>query len=287
MPQENPVGLKFYPATNGDGINTDLRLYEWGPSNGERVTFQAGGNVGIGTLDPLSRLHIMTPMPEDGLILDRESGVDMSSKIFFAQQAVPKFSMGTDLNVDNTKNFFIRDEDTSQSRFFINSTGSIGMGTTTPVAPLTVMGTGQSPSIPGVSSTGLLRLAISTNEGLDMGKISGSPYAAWIQSGYNGSTADPLALQPSGGFVGIGVTNPAYKLDVNGTIRGFGITDTSDVRFKKDIILLNESLDKILKIEGVSYYWKDTKHSRKQQIGLIAQEVEKQYPELVKLIQRE
>ncbi len=44
---------------------------------------------------------------------------------------------------------------------------------------------------------------------------------------------------------------------------------------------LSNALSNITKLQGVSYYWKSDKLNAKPQIGLIAQEVEKVYPELV------
>jgi len=88
------------------------------------------------------------------------------------------------------------------------------------------------------------------------------------------------------GKVGIGDTSPSYKLDVNGTIRGYGITDSSDVRLKKNITTLDSALDKITQLRGVSYDWRTDEYpeldlSTSTQIGIIAQELELQYPELV------
>jgi len=41
-------------------------------------------------------------------------------------------------------------------------------------------------------------------------------------------------------------------------------------------------LDKVLRLQSVSYYWKNQKdHGRGQQLGFIAQDMEKIYPELV------
>ncbi len=63
-------------------------------------------------------------------------------------------------------------------------------------------------------------------------------------------------------------------------------TYTSDVRFKKNILPLQNSLANILKINGVSYDWrkddfKDRNFMDKKQIGLIAQEIEKIFPGMV------
>ncbi|MDZ7832992.1 MAG: tail fiber domain-containing protein [Desulfobacterales bacterium] len=61
----------------------------------------------------------------------------------------------------------------------------------------------------------------------------------------------------------------------------------SDVRMKKDIQPLESCLNKVSMLAGVSFDWKTEEYSgmgfsNKRQIGLIAQEVEKVVPELVK-----
>jgi hypothetical protein len=90
----------------------------------------------------------------------------------------------------------------------------------------------------------------------------------------------------NGGNVGIGTTNPTVKLEVNGRLKTQGINELSDVRYKKDIQTLTNSLANIEKLRGVSYDWKQTEFPEKNfdakhQIGLIAQELELVFPELV------
>ncbi len=58
--------------------------------------------------------------------------------------------------------------------------------------------------------------------------------------------------------------------------------EKSDGRLKKDIKPLNHALDSILQLQGKTYRWKeDTTFANKADIGLVAQDVEKVFPELV------
>ncbi len=103
------------------------------------------------------------------------------------------------------------------------SAQNVGVGSTTPPSKFTVVGSPISPTIPGATSTGVFRVGISSNEGIDFGKMGSSPYSAWIQTGYNGIVMDPLAIQPLGGPVGMGTIAPhtSAVLDVTSTTKGF------------------------------------------------------------------
>ncbi|MBN8521739.1 MAG: tail fiber domain-containing protein [Alphaproteobacteria bacterium] len=59
--------------------------------------------------------------------------------------------------------------------------------------------------------------------------------------------------------------------------------DWSDIRLKEDIKPIDGALDKLLTLKGVSFEWKDEKRRKTdgKQIGLIAQDVEKVFPEVV------
>ena len=62
---------------------------------------------------------------------------------------------------------------------------------------------------------------------------------------------------------------------------------TSDVRYKKNIATLENPLDTILNLRGVTFdwnrgQWKERGFAEGRQIGFIAQEVEKVLPELVR-----
>ena len=87
------------------------------------------------------------------------------------------------------------------------------------------------------------------------------------------------------GDVGIGLTPLGVKLDVNGFIRGTNVSP-SDARFKTNVRPIGSALASVLALRGVRYDWNalGVQHGGTAgagQVGLIAQEVEKLYPELV------
>lgn len=101
------------------------------------------------------------------------------------------------------------------------------------------------------------------------------------------STAMPSIFVDQNGNVGIGANDPAgYMLHVNGAAYLSSYAG-SDLRLKKDIQPLDNALPLIQVLEAIRYSWKseefpDRNLDRGPQIGLIAQDVEKVLPELVK-----
>lgn len=84
------------------------------------------------------------------------------------------------------------------------------------------------------------------------------------------------------GRIGIG-KSPSYSLDTSGDIRANTTVYTSDARLKKDVSTLDNALELVTKLRGVHFRWIEPKSKSQKgiQTGLIAQEVEKIYPELV------
>jgi len=76
------------------------------------------------------------------------------------------------------------------------------------------------------------------------------------------------------------VTSGAYSGPVNRTADGTFTTATSDIRLKENIQTLEGGLEKVLRLRGVSFTWKD-KPGYGTRVGFIAQEVETVVPELV------
>jgi hypothetical protein len=81
-------------------------------------------------------------------------------------------------------------------------------------------------------------------------------------------------------FVGIGTTNlgDCGVLEVLGTVCATDFNSTSDKKLKTNIQIINNPLDKVLQLNGYTFNWKET---NKKSIGVIAQELEEIFPQLV------
>jgi hypothetical protein len=75
----------------------------------------------------------------------------------------------------------------------------------------------------------------------------------------------------------INLDGASGNINISGTL-----TQSSDERLKKDIKTIDGALNKTLDLRGVSYTWKDDAENENPQIGVIAQELEEIFPELVR-----
>ncbi|MFH1546415.1 MAG: tail fiber domain-containing protein, partial [Patescibacteria group bacterium] len=88
----------------------------------------------------------------------------------------------------------------------------------------------------------------------------------------------PKFIIDSNGNVGIGTTAPTQKLDVAGNVRATSFLYSSDASLKENVEIIPDALNKIERLEGVSFSWKE---NGQVGLGLIAQDVEAVFPELV------
>jgi hypothetical protein len=93
----------------------------------------------------------------------------------------------------------------------------------------------------------------------------------------------------SWGF-GTSTTSSGVAVYASGAIYATGnITAYSDGRKKDNVVVIKNALDGVLKLRGVTYTWNNKKESDigygKTEIGVIAQEVEKVFPEVVKYME--
>jgi hypothetical protein len=71
------------------------------------------------------------------------------------------------------------------------------------------------------------------------------------------------------------------SVDVYAELLADSFVSTSDKNLKKNIVELDNALENVEKMRGVYHDWIDEKQSQDKQIGVIAQEVQAVYPELV------
>jgi hypothetical protein len=108
-----------------------------------------------------------------------------------------------------------------------------------------------------------------------------------IGNGLNSVSKSDAFVVLKNGNVGIGTSSPSYKLTVSGTTWcTSGAWTGSDLRWKKNIIEINNVLSNLLTLKPVTYQWKidefpEMNFTNDVQIGLIAQDVEKIFPNLV------
>ncbi|MCC6761206.1 MAG: tail fiber domain-containing protein [Chitinophagaceae bacterium] len=105
---------------------------------------------------------------------------------------------------------------------------------------------------------------------------------------YDGPTnTNPLLIK--NGRIGIGNREPTTNaLEVNGNASKATAGDwlaNSDARLKKEITPLNNALEKLLQLKGVTYEWNDDKTGTKRpagkQMGFTAQNIQQVFPQLV------
>ena len=201
---------------------------------------------------------------------------------------------------------YINSSNVNSTKMSILSNGNVGIGTAAPNFNLDVRGT-----------TSLQYLYPNLDDGNPYRYIRfGSPSQFWAgfmwnnnSSGYgNGDdftiftyNSRDIVLTPGNGNVilgltsssqtAVGTTNPgSFKFYVNGTTGcSQGFWAGSDKRYKKDIKKIDGALEKIKAVDGFTYQFKReiindldfTQATESNQLGFLAQDLEKVFPELV------
>ncbi len=272
-------------------------------SNGNVVM---SGNVGIGTTTPSTPLHIRYVGASDNPIGFQDLGLLVSSN---DDDAVMQFNAGFTpqnyyIGIKNDK--FGIGRTTLGSDLTIDGTGNVGIGTTAPATKTEI----RADDVTTNAVTNVLKLVHGTTGTAADGIGTGIMFAAeglsdpyptgYIESrlvsvasgnsemGFKvlsgGNTYEWLTIKRTGN-VGIGTTAPGYKLQVGTSGDGTSAIANawnvfSDIRLKTNITPLTDILPKLNNINVVGFNWKDGA-DKKRQIGFIAQEVEKVFPELV------
>lgn len=259
--------------------------------------FTGNAQTGIGTTTPVTKLHVKS----NGATF-RLEGTDHTYMEFYPQGVSNRFGWfgypsanSVDLTISNqsaTGAFSINTN--SLERFRINSSGLVGIGNSAPISTLTVgNATG---TIPGEIT---LYPTTGSFEGgqINIKKSLVGSTVDWIIDQY-GTSASEARLRifntteangiiiKENGFIGMGTSNPTVRLQVAGDIIANSIAGSSDSRLKTNIIPIENPLQKVLKLRGVTFDWKTKEFpsrmfSENRALGFIAQEVEQVIPEVV------
>jgi hypothetical protein len=192
----------------------------------------------------------------------------------------------------------------SDSIVFNPGTNSLGIGSTQPTTRLDVIGDAKvSGALTATNLTVLDTLNVRGAIDLQDNDILRFGTSNDVRVFYDGtandleieleSAANQIAITDNGtykvvikkdGSVGIGTTNPTSKLYVvgdtyiSGILTATDINSASDIRLKTNIKSFENTLEKIVQINGVSFNWIE---NNAKSGGIIAQDVEKVFPELV------
>lgn len=299
--------------------------------NMERLRISSGGNIGIGTTNPGSKLHIkdgailfqgttssgvLTGQPTKLTYISEKGalrlGIDQSS--YWANDSIGNYSIATGRNTVASNNYAIA----MGSACRAIGEGSVAMGVETQALSNFAVAMGVNALAQNdaafalgynVSAKHYHTFAIGYYAETNAQKAyaigtyvrSNGDYAFAIGKGYDDSKRLTNTINNSLiiGFdsvptffvdknnVGIGTTSPTAKLQVNGNICYSGsISACSDSRYKKNIGPISNALAKVLQINGVYYDWKKEMFEErgfedKHQVGFIAQDLEKIFPEVV------
>ena len=214
----------------GDGSGWKMHFSRRsGSTNTDLLTLQDNGNVGIGITGPSVKLHVSGSAGELARFTDQSNGALGISLAYDSGSHTNAFVWnqynGGGSVTDSKINFGFGGNITTTAStnsgpvMTLQSNGNIGIGTTSPTAPLHVQFAGDKALKleTTTASTGVSRIQTigpGTQAQLSLEwreDISGG--MALIQTGKSNNSPNLGILS---GNVGIGTTTPGYKLDVNG-----------------------------------------------------------------------
>ena len=215
------IAYKFNSVNDGDfHFITDNN-----DSIDTKMIIKNAGNVGIGTTTPSAKLEILSDGSAAGgaeirLQHANNNTNDVVSTVNFANNvgSVAMIQGGT-TGANNTGyiSFFTDNAGTSSEKVRIRHDGHVGIGTDNPLEPLSIHGS--DPKIKLQDTDGTLQVGTITMAGglMNIQSRDNTSHGSIKFQGYNGTDGLEFARFISSGNFGIGTSNPAEKLHVQGT----------------------------------------------------------------------
>lgn len=262
------------------------------------VLVNASAQTGIGTTTPSVKLHVKS----NGPIL-RLEGSDHAYLELYPQGNTTRYGYMGFPSALSTQLTFMNQYSTgaiawgtnNTNRMFLTNDGKLVVGSSVAASTLTVGAADGS-----VAGELTLNPSSTLNEGgqINFKRSPSGSTADWIIDQYGTSSSDARlrvfnSIAETNGFsilengnIGMGTLIPTVRLQVNGDIIANSIAGSSDIRFKKNIRTIENALDKVKSLRGVYFNWNkdafpDRNFGAQDELGFIAQEVEKVVPEIV------
>ena len=206
---------------------------QWTPSSSN--IYYNSGNVGIGTATPSVRLESQMNSVYPAFNVQEANTTNRRATIGFGTNANwnTGWVMGQSLGYDATKDFYLFDVTAGATRLFINTSGNVGLGTSSPSGQLEVKsGTSAHNSLYlNTTTAGFADSLIFQEAGTIKASIQHNPasLAGGLLFNTNGgsSPANTRMVIDSSGRVGIGNPNPTKTLDVSGDTKVSGALDVT------------------------------------------------------------
>ena len=251
--------IYFTDATSGysgsfayDHTDDSMRFATNG--TGEKMRIDASGNLQLGNTTGSRRLNVFSDTDRYTMDLRNESGYNsgelsgivFSGKYDSSNNVTDMASIGggkentTDGNFGGRLSFFTRTHGGSDTeRMRIDSSGNVGIGTSSPSYPFHLSGSGDTVAAvtAGASSVAALNLGNSTN--LADGGIRYDNSANSLI--FRASNAERMRIDSSGN-VGIGTSSPSTRLSVRaGSANGIELDQDSDLATDSARLFFNSS----------------------------------------------
>ncbi|TNF00116.1 MAG: hypothetical protein EP326_06965, partial [Deltaproteobacteria bacterium] len=242
-------GLVIDSATRTTAENTTPALEIINRAGTNTMTATVEGRVGIGTTTPAEKLHVVGDIEMEG---DTFGGIYGATRgIWRFDRANPNFGIFYTEGSPDKMQFATQGGGTTNPDLTLAG-GYVGIARTNPARPLDVNG-GAHINYTGSGAT------------LHVGGSIGA--TSWIGAGCE------AGCETAGGY------SIMYPTSV--AVSTFGWTTTSDARLKEEVEEVENVLDKIQKVRAVEYFWRDREINPRREIGVIAQEIQAVFPELV------
>ena len=186
--------------------STGLQFYT---NSAPRLNILDSGNVGIGTTSPNAKLQVEG---SDHTQLQIKSTDGTKVPYLSLNNTDMNWHLRCDGGIGDK--FIIRDNTNSANRLTIDTTGNVGIGTTSPSAELHISTASPYPSLllESTGNTANIMRYTTSDTNWTVGIDYDDNYS--IANGANITSARVLTILKSNGNVGIGTTSPSVKLDV-------------------------------------------------------------------------